>query len=67
MIPTMELYSKIGKIYKKEQIAIERGIRYSIIKAYENEELKIIYKKRPSNRQFLNDLTINFDIFRRLK
>ena len=58
------LYKLIGKKENNRPCAVERAIRYSISRAYEDGKiLKQIYYKSPDNSVFLYDLIFNFDIF----
>ena len=60
----VDIYEIIGKRYNTTKTGVERAIRYAIIKSFSyNENLKLIYTKKPTNSSFIYDLAFNTDIF----
>lgn len=64
-IKIMTLYKIIGN-NKETLTSVERAIRNSInITYYQNKIFQKIYEKKPTNKQFLYDLTYNIDVLKK--
>lgn len=59
-----ELYDHVSRIYDSNYSAIDRSIRYGIMKAYQTHLLDNIYINRPTTTSFIYDLAFNLDIMK---